>query len=187
MWKIRHLSRSGLSLAVGLLVGALTLGTTYAVSSGPSPETAASSKASVGYVGLSPLDFAPQSSDEAAEGYWTFWTRVGISFNAQQCFQTGLTVPGGAKLQRVVLWFEGNGSSSSPSFAGAVFRSDPANGTSRRIAGGSAPGTRDGITRLVIEVGQDWRTIRNDKWLYGVGFCAEDGYYFLGARAIYTR
>jgi hypothetical protein len=183
MRKLLHLSRSGLLVIAGLLVGALTLGTTYAVSTGPSTDAVDARK--TGYIALSPLDFAPQSSDEAAEGYWISWNPVSIIPDAEQCFNTGLTVPGGAKLGRVAMWFEGTGAGDGRITA-VVYRSDPATGASQRIGTAVSTGTAQ-IQRVVAQILDGKRIVHNDKWLYGVGFCAEDGMIFRGARAVYTR
>jgi hypothetical protein len=184
MWKIRRLSRSGLSLVVGLVVGALTLGTTYAVSSGPST-SAAAAQVRTGYQGLSPMDFTPQHREHQTKAYYTSWYPLGLAPDVEQCFNTGLRLPGGTELQRIVMWFKGAGAGAAD-FSGLVFRSDPVAGTSGRIGATSAAGS-GGITRLVVPIVAGSRVIRNDRWLYGVAFCAEDGMLFLGARAIYTR
>jgi hypothetical protein len=183
MWKFLHLGRSGLLLVTGLLVGATTLGTTYAVSSGPST---ADAQVRTGYQGLSPMDFAPQHREHETKAYYTSWYPLGLAPDVEQCFNTGLRLPGGVKLQRVVMWFKGSGAGSAD-FSGVVFRSDPAAGTSGRIGSAQAPGADGATTRLVVPIVDGSRVIRNDRYLYGVGFCAEDGMLFQGARAVYTR
>jgi hypothetical protein len=184
MWKLAHLSRSGLLLVAGLVVGALTLGTTYAVSTGPSAGPVEARK--TGYVAVSPTAFTPQTGSAAAEGYRFFWDPISLVPDAEQCFNAGLTVPGGAKLGRVAMWFEGPGASADPTYTGVVFRSDPATGVSQRIGTVVKPAGR-GITRVVAQIADGKRIVKNDTWQYSLGFCAEDAMSFRGARVIYTR
>lgn len=137
-----------------------------------------------GYYSIHPMSFAPDGADLSG-GYFNSWRTGKLSpdSNQQQCLNTGVNLPDGAKIQEVQVWFSSNGAHD---LYTTLTRTALATGQGRTIGGGSftdSSGNRVTRTRAVDTA---LAQIDNAKYQYGFGVCIQSQTVFQGARIKYT-
>jgi hypothetical protein len=137
-----------------------------------------------GYYPISALGMSPDSND-SADAYFTSYNDGTIISNGATCFNTGLNLPNGAVVRRLVVWYSSDGGAgeepnvrlrryalSDGSHQDIVPTTDLTDNSDARVA-------------IAFNVSSN-AIINNATHAYGLGVCLDDGGRFFEARVDYT-
>jgi hypothetical protein len=167
------------TLISGLLIGTLLVGSAIAVTS-PSFKYA---HPKTGYLNLSPMAFSPDSLRGATDDYFNSWGSQLSNDDSSRCFNTGVSLPQGAKMKEVTYYYQSD--ATSDLFA-EIVRMNPAANSSTTFANASPADDSDVATSITVAVPSNRQAVNNTKYSYGLGVCPFDGTVFMGARIKYT-